>query len=157
MGLPWLVRLCCADRCKSVPGSCGKNLRRNAIPALLQAGVRHPWRTRWSHAISPCFVRSEFRPYDRARAKTLISARDNRNPVRISPNPLPCFNGLPIPYPGDQPIEDGPLGAPAPRSPSATVCLTALHLSASSPVGPRPVSDYAELMPFSGCSWFTVG
>jgi hypothetical protein len=51
------------------PRACAKHGPRSAmlrikLSALLQsciaqkAGVRHPWRTRWSHATSPCFSRS---------------------------------------------------------------------------------------------------
>jgi hypothetical protein len=36
----------------------GQNLRRLCSPAPLQARVCHPWRTRSSHAPSPCFARS---------------------------------------------------------------------------------------------------
>ena len=80
------VRLCFVDRRKPVLGGCGKNLRRNAVPALLQARVRHPWRTRWSHATSSCFSRSTkyslTDPFSSEGDKVVIEAGRRRGMLR---------------------------------------------------------------------------
>ena len=66
-------------RMRLTHGSCGKKLRRLCSPAPLQARVRHPWLTRWSHATSPVFhapardFEFPLSPAIRARSRCLSS------------------------------------------------------------------------------------